>query len=111
MDGWSAHLNGFHGGLDAGITSLHGALALEIDYSLQSFRGSSGNFAAGYGRREFSRRINTCDISFQPSRLPFGADTLVLIPPRRGKSGEKKESHHCFFLCQKSILAADAGCC
>lgn len=68
MDGWSAHLNGFHGGLDGGITSLHGALALEIDYSLQSFRGSSGNFAAGYGRGEFSRRINTCDISFQPSR-------------------------------------------
>lgn len=39
MDGWSAHLNGFHGGLECGITSLHGALALEIDYSLQSFRG------------------------------------------------------------------------
>lgn len=39
LDGWRAHLNGFHAGLECGITSVHGALALEIDYSLQSFRG------------------------------------------------------------------------
>lgn len=62
-DEQSARLNAFHGGLDDGITPLHGALALEIDWSRQSFRGSCGNFTAGYGREEFSQRINTCDIS------------------------------------------------
>lgn len=38
-DEQSAFLNAFHGGLDCSITRLHGALALEIDYSPQSFKG------------------------------------------------------------------------
>lgn len=64
MGGWSARRNGFHGGLECGITSLHGALALEIDYSLQSFRGLLAILLQVMEEGGFSRRINTCDISF-----------------------------------------------
>lgn len=90
IPGWiECRPNAFHGGLDERITPLHGALALEIDWSRWSFRGSCGNFTAGYGREEFSQRINTCDISsYHCAQGNTWPTATSLVPELNASTGE-----------------------